>query len=88
MRNHLLAVPLRTIALTALIMAGISSAAPAGNTPPPAPISQGAAQAPIGHRQPRPAELPRDVLHDERAGRTPAQNAFDKKLQNSICRKC
>jgi hypothetical protein len=88
MGNQLLPVRALTLGLAALIAAGISSAAPAQNPPTPAPIPQGIPQAPIGHLQPRPAELPRDVRRDERRGPTTEQRAFDKKLENSICQKC
>jgi hypothetical protein len=98
MGKHLLPVPAFSIALAALIAAGVSSAAlaqdtpdqdtPVQTTPAPVPIPQGVPEAPIGHRQPRPAELPRDVRRDERAGPTAAERAFDKKLENGICQKC
>lgn len=93
MRNRRRHVPALTIALAALIAAGVSSAAAAQDAPAqdaPAPVTtlQGVPQAPIGHRQPRPAELPRDIQRDERDGRTDAQKALDKKLENSICQKC
>ena len=42
-------------------------------------------QAPIGHLQPRAADLPSDV-RDIGARPTPAQEEFDKKLR--ICRGC
>ena len=42
-------------------------------------------QAPIGHLQPRAADLPSDV-RDVGARPTPAQEDFDKKLR--ICRGC
>ena len=88
MRNHRRPVPARTIALAALIAAGVSSAALTQDAPAPVPVPQGVPQAPIGHRQPRPAELPRDIQRDERDGRTAGQEAIDKKLENSICQKC
>ena len=43
-------------------------------------------QAPVGHRQPRPSDLPPSVLRAEEGGRTQAQEDFDKKLQ--ICKGC
>jgi hypothetical protein len=58
----------------------------------PQPLeSQGRMQAPIGHRQPRPQDLPPSVLREEDgggsgSGRTPAQEDFDKGLQ--ICKGC
>ena len=56
----------------------------------PQPLeSQGRAQAPIGHRQPRPQDLPPSVLRDEEGvggGRTRAQQDLDKDLQ--ICKGC
>ena len=57
----------------------------------PQPLeSQGRAQAPIGHRQPRPQDLPPSVLRDEEGGggggTTRAQQDLDKDLQ--ICKGC
>jgi hypothetical protein len=58
----------------------------------PQPLeSQGRAQAPIGHRQPRPQDLPPSVLRDEEGGgsssdRTRARQQLDKDLQ--ICKGC
>ena len=56
----------------------------------PQPLeSQGRAQAPIGHRQPRPQDLPPSVLRDEEGGggnATRAQQDLDKDLQ--ICKGC
>jgi hypothetical protein len=92
------ATPALTATLAALIAAGISSAAlaqdtaaqnaPSQTAPAPVPLPQAVPAAPIGHRQPRPAELPRDVRRDERAGPSAAERTFDKKLENSICRGC
>jgi hypothetical protein len=96
MGKRLFPVPPLAAAL-ALIVAGVPTAlaqdaaaqdTPVEATPAPIPIPQGVRQAPIGHRQPRPGELPRDVRRDERAGPTAAERAFDKKLENSICQKC
>jgi hypothetical protein len=42
-------------------------------------------EAPIGHRQPRPQDLPESVRRDE-GERSPAERALDEKLQ--ICRGC
>jgi hypothetical protein len=59
--------------------------------------SQGPWQAPVGHRQPRPSDLPPSVLRAEEGGggtqgqggeggRTQVQEDFDKQLQ--ICKGC
>jgi hypothetical protein len=53
--------------------------------------SQDRARAPIGHRQPRPQDLPPSVLRDEEgggssSGTTRAQEQLDKDLQ--ICKGC
>ena len=48
--------------------------------------SQGPWQAPVGHRQPRPQDLPPSVQREEEGGRTRAQEDFDKGLQ--ICKGC
>jgi hypothetical protein len=57
-----------------------------GNPPPP-PATEGRAQAPIGHRQPRPQDLPADVRREEGGiVRSPADRDLDQKLQ--ICRDC
>ena len=56
-----------------------------GNPPPAA--TEGRAQAPIGHRQPRPGDLPPDVRREEGGMvRSPVDREFDQKLQ--ICRGC
>jgi hypothetical protein len=44
-------------------------------------------QAPIGHRQPRPEDLPRAVVRDENRVNAD-EHAFDKKLEDSMCRGC
>jgi hypothetical protein len=54
---------------------------PPSNTLDPQPRLQ----APIGHRQPRPSDLPPGMARDEGA-RTPAERELDEKLQ--ICRGC
>jgi hypothetical protein len=80
--------------LAALVITGLSGVALAERnsapaSPPsaaPAVDSQGRAQAPIGHRQPRPQDLPPSVLREEEGGRTRAQEEFDKSLQ--ICKGC
>jgi hypothetical protein len=57
-----------------------------GNPPPPA-ATEGRAQAPIGHRQPRPGDLPPDVRREEGGMvRSPVDRELDQKLQ--ICRGC
>jgi hypothetical protein len=48
-------------------------------------VAAGRIEAPVGHRQPRAQDLPRDVRQDE-GGRTEEQIEFDKRL--SICRGC
>jgi hypothetical protein len=97
MRNH--HAPMRTFvfvtALAALTLGatGLASVASAQNnptprpeTPAPRPDTQGRAlEAPVGHRQPRPEDLPPSVRREE-GTRTPDQEALDKKLE--ICRGC
>jgi len=57
-----------------------------GNPPPPA-ATEGRAQAPIGHRQPRPGDLPPDVRREEGGVvRSPLDREIDQKMQ--ICRDC
>jgi hypothetical protein len=57
-----------------------------GNPPPP-PATEGRAQAPIGHRQPRPGDLPPDVRREEGGMvRSPVDRELDQKMQ--ICRGC
>jgi hypothetical protein len=57
-----------------------------GNSPPPA-ATEGQAQAPIGHRQPRPGDLPPDVRREEGGMvRSPLDREIDQKMQ--ICRDC
>ena len=57
------------------------------NNPPPPAVTDGRAQAPIGHRQPRPRDLPPDVLRDENGiARGPMDRELDQKMQ--ICRDC
>jgi hypothetical protein len=61
--------------------------APAPNNPPRPAATEGRAQAPVGHRQPRPQDLPPDVQRDENgAGSIPGERGLDQKLQ--ICRDC
>jgi cell division protein FtsN len=97
MRNH--RAPMRTFvlvtALAALTMGGAglarvasaqSNPTPRPETPAPRPDTQGRAlEAPVGHRQPRPQDLPPSVRREE-GTRTPEQEALDKKLE--ICRGC
>jgi len=83
--------------LAALVMAGagVANVALAQNNPPPRSDmpaldgqrtdSQSRMQAPIGHRQPRPQDLPSNALRDQE-GRTDAQRELDKKLE--ICKGC
>jgi hypothetical protein len=57
-----------------------------GNPPPPA-ATEGRAQAPIGHRQPRPQDLPPDVRREDGGMvRSPVDRELDQKMQ--ICRDC
>jgi hypothetical protein len=90
--------------LAALIIIGLPMAALAqGNAQRPsdsqaldAQPRQGPWQAPVGHRQPRPSDLPPDVLRAEegrggtqgqgQGGRTQAHENLDKDLQ--ICKGC
>jgi hypothetical protein len=62
--------------------AGFSNAATTPKFPVPRAEPQ---QAPIGHRQPRPQDLPPSVLRDEENG-AGANKTLDQKLE--ICRKC
>ena len=86
------------VAATSLVIVGgsaVSSGAIAQNNPDPAakiqpdsgPAANGQArlQAPVGHRQPRPADLPGPVLRDEKTVPR-GETAIDKDLQ--ICRGC
>jgi hypothetical protein len=58
-----------------------------GNSVPPAPATEGRAQAPVGHRQPRPGDLPPDVRREEGGMvRSPLDREIDQKMQ--ICRGC
>jgi hypothetical protein len=55
-------------------------------TPPPA-ATEGRAQAPVGHRQPRAGDLPPDVRREEGGMvRSPVDRELDQKMQ--ICRGC
>jgi hypothetical protein len=79
-------------ALLALIATGRAGTVLAQNNPPPLPNPQAAdprppisREAPIGHRQPRPQDLPPSVRREE-GTINPAQRELDEKLQ--ICRGC
>jgi hypothetical protein len=84
-----------TAAFIALTASGGAGSVLAQNNPPPAAspqtaeprssISQDRMEAPVGHRQPRPQDLPPSVQRDE-GSRTPAEQELDDKLQ--ICRGC
>jgi hypothetical protein len=75
--------------VTALGAAGLAAAQ---NNPPPSPApvvtdsqAQGRFEAPVGHRQPRPADLPQDGRNDP-VRVAPAELDLNKKLE--ICRGC
>jgi hypothetical protein len=78
------------IILAGLLLAGIALSTPAmahGNTMGRAnavegAVSQSRLQAPIGHRQPRPEDLPPGIVYDH--SKTPAERALDRRL--IICR--
>ena len=54
---------------------------------PPAPATDARGQAPIGHRQPRPSDLPSNVQRGEGGPvRSPVDQELDQKMQ--ICRGC
>ena len=54
---------------------------------PPAPATDARGQAPVGHRQPRPSDLPSNVQRDEGGPvRSPVDQELDQKMQ--ICRGC
>ena len=97
----------RSVAVLALLIAtGLPMAALAESNPQrpaesqaldPQPQQSQPWQAPVGHRQPRPSDLPPSVLRDEEgggatqgqgqgAGRTRGQADIDKELQ--ICKGC
>jgi hypothetical protein len=57
------------------------------SNPPPPAATEGRGQAPIGHRQPRPGDLPPDVRRDEGGMvRSPVDRELDQKMR--ICRDC
>ena len=74
---------LLTTSVAALFAAGSAAVANAQQSPM-APVA-GRIEAPVGHRQPRAQDLPRDVLQNE-GGRTEEQIKSDKDL--NICRGC
>jgi hypothetical protein len=54
---------------------------------PPASATDARGQAPVGHRQPRPGDLPSNVQRDEGGPvRSPVDQELDQKMQ--ICRGC
>ena len=63
-------------------LAQINPSPPAVVAPPPPP--PGIPEAPVGHRQPRPSELPAETRREENTA--PARPATD--LLPSICVKC
>jgi hypothetical protein len=80
------------VAATSAIALGAASIAAAQNnpSPPPAPVvtdsqAQGRIEAPVGHRQPRPQDLPQDGRNDP-VRVAPAELDLNKKLE--ICRGC
>src|SRR5262245_22597057 len=86
----------RVAALVLLIATGLPLAALAQTSTQRPPASQtldpqsmqpqgGRMEAPIGHRQPRPQDLPENVQRDE-GRRSAADEELDKKLQ--ICKGC
>jgi hypothetical protein len=86
-----------TVASVALAQGGPSAPAaqdgrgnpvpPAVQDNPPPPATEGRGQAPVGHRQPRPGDLPADVRREEGGMvRSPVDRELDQKMQ--ICRGC
>jgi hypothetical protein len=80
------------VALSVLLILASASAAPAQTALPPAAVQPKAQpgvdprfQAPIGHRQPRPQDLPPSVRRDE-GHAVSGDRALDERLQ--ICRQC
>jgi hypothetical protein len=78
---------LQALTFAVLLVAGIRCTM-AGDSTAPVPIPRDVPPAPIGHREPRPSELPRGILEHESAGRTAGQKAIDRKLETSICKNC
>ena len=58
----------------------------AQGTPPPPAATDGRAQAPVGHRQPRPQDLPPELRDNPGILRSPMDRELDEKMQ--ICRDC
>jgi hypothetical protein len=88
-RTVTIIVCLAAISVTALGAAGIATAQ---NNPPPSPApivtdsqAQGRPEAPVGHRQPRPQDLPQDGQNAP-VRVAPAELDLNKKLE--ICRGC
>lgn len=72
-------------AVAAVSLAHAASSAAVTPSQPAPQVQQ--REAPIGHRQPRIPDLPPAVVQDENNPVRPL-DAFDKKLENSICRGC
>jgi hypothetical protein len=94
-RRAALAALLQITAMAAPMVIGRPVTVLAQNNPPPGAsqqmgeprpsMSQDRMEAPIGHRQPRPQDLPESVRREE-GERSPAERSLDEKLQ--ICRGC
>ncbi|MPZ37697.1 MAG: hypothetical protein GEU95_06480 [Rhizobiales bacterium] len=95
--NHRTRRLVTALAVLVLSAFAFSQAASAQASPPPGtqpsmqPKSQAESdprlKAPIGHRQPRPSDLPPSIQRDETQGRaTPDERALDRKLK--ICKQC
>jgi hypothetical protein len=78
----LLAAALSWLPITVPAVAQINPNPPTVVAPPPPPT--GIPEAPVGHRQPRPSELPAETRREENTA--PARPATD--LLPSICVKC
>jgi hypothetical protein len=99
-RVHSREFPAIAAAALSLLAAGLPGTAGAQNTPnPPAVspppfgspgLSAGIPQAPVGHRQPRPSDLPADVNREENANApqrdAPSRSAIDS--LPTICVRC
>jgi hypothetical protein len=90
MRAFVFVTALAALTLGATGLASVASAqsnpTPRPETPAPRPDTQGRPpEAPVGHRQPRPQDLPPSVRSEE-GTKTPEQEALDRKLE--ICRGC
>ena len=77
------------VTIGAAIFASVTLSCPAGaqSVAQSDAAAQARYEAPIGHRQPRLQDLPPGVRRDEDR-LTAGQEAFDKKLENRICRGC